>query len=287
MKRVMGIAMGVLVLSGCSCLMRMGVNSMAGTFKTMGASARRQQDTEVARLAFPSNLLMLDGMLDVSPNNKDLLGIACEAYCGYAMSFVEDKDPEEASKLYIKGRDYGLHALKAKNSGFRKALARGMKFTEAVAYIRKKDVPQAFWTGNCWASWLNVNKRDPKALFELANIKAIMERVKELDDTYFYGGVHLFYATYYAGLPVIAGGGADKAEAEFSKALEISRGKLLLIRLFRAQYYDTLIKDEDEFVKDLKAVIDAPEDILPEQALANEVAKNKARKLLKDKEKYF
>lgn len=287
MKRLSLAILGVVVLSGCACLMRMGVNSMSGTFKKFGENTRKQQDAELARLAFPSNLLMLDGMLDVSPENEDLLGVACEAYCGYAMMFAEDEDPEEASKLYIKGRDYGLRALKAQNSKFRKALDKGMKFTEAVQYLRKKDVPQVFWTGNCWASWLNLNKKIPESLFDLPSIKALMDRVNELDETYFYGGVHLFYLSYYAGLPAFAGGGAEKAEAAYNRAMEISQGKLLLIRLFHALYYATLIKDEDLFVKELNTIIETPPDLLPEQGLANAVAKRKAKRLLKDKDRYF
>lgn len=280
------ICVAVVSLSGCACLMRMGVNSMAPTFEKFGETAQKGNDPELFRIGGPSNLLMLDGLLGVSPNNFDLLSLASQAYCGYAQAFVEEEDPERASKLYLKGREYGMRALKTKGS-FRRALARGERVEDAVKRLGKKYVPALFWTGTCWAAWLNLNKRDPRALLDVPSIKGVMERVYNLDDKFYYGGPHLFFGIYYAGLPSIAGGGADKSKAEFDKVFEITGGKSLLPYVMYAQSYATLIQDQGLFESTLKKVLASPSDAVPDLTLVNEVAKKRAAKLLKETDKYF
>lgn len=285
MKALCSLA-ALVFISGCSCLMKMGVNRMAPTFENMGKAAQKENDPELLRFGAPSNLLMIDGLLDISPENRSLLTTAAQAYCGYAQGFVEEEDAERAKKLYTKGKSYGLRALKTSGS-FRKALEKGERIEEAVTHLGKKYVSAMFWTGTCWAGWLNLSKRDPKALLDVPSIKGIMERVYALDDSYYYGSPHLFFAAYYAGLPTIAGGGADKSKAEFDKVFEITGGKSLLPYVMYAQSYATLIQDRDLFVSTLNKVLETPSDVLPEMTLVNEIAKKRASRLLKDVDKYF
>jgi hypothetical protein len=114
-----------------------------------------------------------------------------------------------------------------------------------------------------------------------------MERVYQLDDTYYYGAPHLFFGVYYAGLPTIAGGGADKSKAEFEKVIEMTGGKYLLAYVMYAQSYATLVQERDLYESLLKKVLESPSDAVPEMTLVNEIAKKKAAKLLKDTDKYF
>lgn len=280
---VCGVVVGC---AGCGCLMRMGVNRMAPTFEKFGAAAQRETDPDLVRDGAPSNLLMLDGLLDVSPKNRILLTTAAQAYCGYAQAFVEDQDTERAKGLYIKGRDYGMRALMTYGS-FRKARARGERVEEAAKRLGKDEVPTMFWTAMCWAGWLNLSKRDPKALLDIPSIKGMMERVYQLDDAFYYGAPHLFFGSYYAGLPPMAGGGADKAKAEFEKAFALTGGKALLGYVMYAQSYATLIQDRKLFESTLKKVLASPADAIPDLTLVNLVSKKRAARLLKDEDKYF
>jgi len=275
-----------LILASCATVRKVGVNAIAPTFGDLTGAAFKQVDTEILRLGMPASLIIMDGLLEVSPENHELLVLASQGYGGYALAFVEDEDPERAKKLYIRGRDYGLRTLKL-NKKFRKALARGERYREAVKHLGKKYVPALFWTAQNWAAWLNLSRTDTSALFDQPKIIALMERVRELDDTYYYGGSHLFFGLYYASMPSMAGGGMEKAKKEFDRVFEIGGKNFLMANFYYAQYYAAPLRDEVLFDRELKKVLETPSDAVPELTFMNEVAKLKARRLLEMKDRLF
>jgi tetratricopeptide (TPR) repeat protein len=285
-RSVLSVGLCVFLMS-CSAIRKLGINSMAPTLNEVVGVGYKQTDIQFMKLALPANLIMIEGMLEMSPNNMVLLNILAQGYCGYALGFVEDDDPEWAKVLYIKGRDFAIRALKT-NKKFRKALEKGERFEDAVSKINDEEyVPSLFWAGNCWGAWLNLSLTDPKALFDIPKVLALMKKVLELNDKFYYGGAHLFMATYYAGLPPMAGGGVDKALPEFEKVFQISENKFLLAHVFYAKYYAALIKDEELFDKTIDYVLNFDISKAPELALVNTISKEKAKRLKAEKERYF
>lgn len=274
-------------LISCGAIKKMGINMMAPTLAEIAEAGYKQTDVEFMKLSLPANLFMIEGMLELSPNNVTLLNTLAQGYCGYALGFVEDENPEWAKKLYSKGRDFAIRALKT-NKRFRKSLEKGERFEEAVEKIDDKDyVPSMFWAGNCWAMIINLSLSDPKTFFDVPKVLALMKKVLELDDEFFYGGAHLFFATYYATLPPMAGGGVDKAIKEFKKVFEISEDKFLLAHVFYAKFYAALIKDEELFDREIEYVLNFDLSSVPELALMNAIAQRKAMKLKEEKGRYF
>jgi len=100
-------------------------------------------------------------------------------------------------------------------------------------------------------------------------------RARELDPGYWFGGPEVFLGVYYAARPKIFGGDLKKSKEHFDAA---GRPDFLLNRVLNAQYYAVAAQDKELFKSELNAVLDAPE-ALPEQALANGVAKKKAKRL--------
>jgi hypothetical protein len=131
---------------------------------------------------------------------------------------------------------------------------------------------------------LNLNLRDTKAIFDQPKILALMQRALELDETYYYGGPHLFFATYYANLPPIMGGSAEKSRKAFQEVKRISGDKFLMADVFLAEYYAPLVLDQDLFEKTLRRVRNTPADIDPEIRVMNELARERARLLLEKKD---
>lgn len=287
MKKEFILLIGCLtILSGCS-MKRLTVNTMVPVLQDVDKSIFSETNYELVKSGLPGNLLMMQGMLRATPNNFHLLVLNAEGFCGYATGFVEDDDPEYATALYLKGRDYGLKALK-NHRKFRKALEKGKPLWEAIKLIDDEDYLHALlWTGLCWGQQILLNITDPMVAVEATDVKAIMEQVMLIDDSYLYGMGHVFFGSYYASMPSIFIGGPERIEAEFKKAFEISEGKFLLANVFYARYYATLMVDEVLFEQELKKVLEAPSDAIPEVALMNEIAKAKARRLLRDKKKYF
>jgi len=109
----------------------------------------------------------------------------------------------------------------------------------------------------------------------------LMKRVLVLDETYYFGGAHLFMGAYYMSLPAALGGNPGKAREHFEKAIAISGGKALLGKLLYAQMYAAKVGDKALQGRLLKEVAEASADALPAARLANVLAKRKAARLAK------
>ena len=264
---------------GCASLMRAGIGASGPFIEDMMEAANRSDDPDLMREGAPAHLMLLDGLIASSPNSHDLLVLAAKTYCGYALAFVEEDDPEWATRLYTKGRDYGMEARKL-HTGFRRALEGDVSFEEGLGRLGLSSIEAIFWTANSWAGLINLNLKDPMVLFDLPSVLALMNRVKELDHTYYYGGAHLFFGMYYASQPAMLGGGPAKAKPEFDTLFAINGDRFLMGNVFYARYYATAALDRALFESELEKVIAAPADALPEARLLNEIAKRKARKLL-------
>ncbi len=261
--------MGQLVAHGSRPLLEGGLIAM-----------NRETDLELAKTAIPGNLNMIEGLIVEDPDNLALKVYAASGFYDYAYGFVEDDDPARASKLYERGFEYGRSALA--QGGLPVDLERASldELTRALTHTTKKSVPELFWTAMCWAKWIDLNRTDPALLANAGKAVALMQRVLDLDDTYFYGGAHLFFGVYYGGRSPMLGGNPKLSARHFRKAREISQGKLLLVDLLEAQYLDRQIGDRHAFHEELTRVIDAPVDLYPDMALMNKIAQQKARALL-------
>ena len=289
--RSIPLFVGILIFfSGCATveyqMKQITISTMIPVLNDVNDAIFREDDLKLVKEGLPGNMLMVEGMVRSSPDNYDILVMAARAFSGYGF-LVEDEDPEHANALYLKGRDYGIRALK-QHSGFYYALEEGQPFHKAIKLVDDEGYIDALlWTGLCWGNQINLNLNDPMVVVSVTDVKAIMEQVMAIDDTYFYGMTHIFFGSYYATLPSIFGGGTEVAEAEFQRAFEISDGKFLLAKVFHARYYAPLIVDEALFERELNEVLEAPSDALPEVLLLNEIAKAKARIFLANKSQYF
>lgn len=276
----------IFLLPGCSSFIRMGLKSASPVLNDLIRAAYKHNDPELVKDAIPASLLILDGLIETDPENYELLVLASQGYSGYAMAFVEDEDPERAKKLYLRGKDYGLRALRLCKK-FRRSLDRNEPMELALKKLDRGFVPAMFWTVSNWAGYINLSRKETEALFEISNVTALMERLRELNPEYFYGGVHLLYALYYANQPALTGGGPEKAKVEFERVFEISKNKFLLAHVLFAKFYAVPLKDESLFDSELNYVLSTPSDALPDAVFMNEIAKIKARNLLRKKDELF
>lgn len=251
------------------------------------AALYEESDLQLAEQAIASDLKLLEGLIKSDPGNEKFLLLACQGFASYALGFIEDNDPQRAQPLYLRGRDYGLKILN-KNSLFNKTLISNLdQLGLALKKFDKKDVPALFWTANNWANWITLNLTNTDALADLPKAQLMMQRVLELDESYFYGGAHLFFATIYASRPKLLGGDIEKSKQHFDRCFEYCQEKFLLPYVYYARYYATRAFDEELFTRTLNKVIETPDDILPAQQLPNAIAKQKAKRLLLQLEEFF
>jgi hypothetical protein len=269
-----------LIFGGCSSE-RMAVRAALPLVTGQYASIQEEMDPDLAEKAIPANLKMLEGFLKGDENNLTLLHALSEGFCGYAFSFVEETQPDRASALYLRGREYALRALEVE-TGVKRIDKLGLeRFKKSLKTMKAKHVPSLFWTGQCWGGWLMLSLDIPNAFADVPKVELLMNLVLELDETYHYAGPHLFLGAFYGSRSKLLGGDPEKARKHFIKSLKLTNNGFLLSRVLFAKTYAVQVQDKKLFEQQLKAVIETPSDILPQQRLANEVAKIKAKRLLK------
>lgn len=283
MKKPLVLLASLLIFTSCS-FQKIALNTTAGLFSYGMEALYAEPDLQIAEIAIASNLKLLEGFHRADPKNKKLLLFLTQGFASYSLTFLENSEPERASRFYLRAKDYGFQLL-----GHTKAFKNGVPSTEAefvkrLPFIKKKDVPALFWTAFAWAGWINLNRDNPRAVFELNMVKAMMSRVLELDEAFFFGGAHLFWGSIYGSIPPMLGGSPKKAKEHFESVIRLTNGKFLLAYVYYARFYAVTTLNEELFDSLLDKVEQAPADVLPGYELITSFAKQQARRLMKQKE---
>ena len=154
-------------------------------------------------------------------------------------------------------------------------------FDEQVRQLDKDDVAAMFWTASCWTKWLDMNRDDPETIAQLVRTTALMQRVLELDKTFYHGGAHMYFGVYYGNRSPLLGGNFKKSQQHFDRARQITYNKRLISNLLQAQFLARQQHDQQNFHDRLTSIINAPDDLMPSLGLQNKTAKRKAAVLLK------
>jgi hypothetical protein len=275
-----------LLLGGCSMAQLMVRGSqpvLEGGIRAMN----RESDLQLARDAMPANLKLMEGMLVEDPHNHALRLHAAEGFYGYSYGFIEPEDRTRAAALYRRCYDHARLALQQDGLQADPATAPTEALHDAVARLGRPAVPALFWTASCLGKWIDLNRDQVAGIAGLGNAAALMERVLELDDSYYHGGANLFFGVYYGGRSPLLGGDFKRAGEYFRRAAEINGGKLLLVDVLEAQYLYRQQLDRTAFHRTLSAVLSAPVDSDPDLVLINRIARRNAGELLQHEEEWF
>lgn len=282
----------VLPLFFLGCSIKRSASTVVGHVAWDGqVILERESDVELARDATPSLILSFAVLAQGNPKDPIVAALLAKAYGQYAYGFYEEdllrfrplsrdhqQSYERASRFYALGMEAGLVALGNAESAF--------DFERKLKRFGKKDIPLLFWTAFCWGGWLNLHRDDPKALIGFPKVAALMDRVVELDPKFYFGVAEGFRAVLDASRPPMLGGNPSRAKARFEKALAI-HPSYFMTKVLYAQYYAVQIQDRHLFDQLLREVIASDVTALPEQRLANEIAKRRAALLLKKGEQWF
>lgn len=245
----------------------------------------QEEDLKIAEQFLANNLKMVEILLSGDPENPKLNLIAAQGFGAFAMAFVEDENPDRAARLYRRGLTYSFRSLpKSRRFGLT------TKPSDLEVLLKKyteKDVPALFWVGFNWGSYVLQHLDDPRTLVNLSKVEMIMHRVMELDETYNFAGVHLFYGSFYAARPPILGGNPEKGRSHFEKNLEITNNSFYLTKYFLARYYAVQVQDRELFDTLLNEILELDLDSYPDIKLMNALAKKKAEHLLQNQDLYW
>ena len=271
-----GCSTGQMVVRGTQSILDSGIVAM-----------NQETDLELAQGAMPANLKLLEGMLIEDPGNTRLHLYAAEGFYGYTFGFIEMQDSHRAQHLYRRCYEHARVALQQSGVTLDPETSSPTEFEAAVGKAGKKAAPAMFWTASCLANWINLNRNSPAGIAELSSAATLMQRVIVLDDTFYHGGPHLFFGVYYGGRSPLFGGNYQLSEEHFRRAAEINDNKLLLVDVLQAEYLDRQRLDLDAFHTHLTRVIEAPDNLAPDMALMNAIAKQQAAQLLESEDDWF
>ena len=272
----------LLALSGCMSV----VSSFTTDFaEDLGNSILDNPDVEMVQEGAPAFLLLLDSLVAQSPDNPDLLMQSSRLTSAYAAAFVND--PERAKLMADKAFvDMQRSVCLTIRDG---CDLRTRPFEEYDAWVLARtidDVPQIYQLATVWSGWIQANSEDFAAIAELGRAKALMLRVAELDETFDYGGPHLYLGVFETLLPPSLGGRPEVGREHFERAIEISEGRYLMTKVFFADQYARLLFDRELHDQLLGEVVSS-DPAGPGLTLINTVAQRRAQELLDTADAYF
>jgi hypothetical protein len=274
------------LLAGCSTS-RLTVDLMVPILQNTSDAALRTPDTALVGDALPTSILLLEGMLETDPGQKDVAVLASMFYFAYAFGWVEDDDPERALALYDRGREIGWQALGRPET---ERAVRDGTFDELAAALEdvdEDDVEALLWVAANWGMWIQLDLGDTRAVADVARLMPVADRVAELDETLFWGMPRILLGTLHASRPAMLGGDVARSRAEFERAFSISGRNMLLAQVFFARSWCVLAFDADAYRSALREVLSAEPGALPEAELLNRIARVKARTLIARTEEIF
>jgi hypothetical protein len=243
-----------------------------------------QDDPQLLAAGVPAYLLLVDGLISQNPDNPALLGAGAQLFALYGSRFVP---PERAATLTAKARRYGARALCLSHEPA--CTWDGLdydRFVAALDGVRRRDLGALYAYGVSWLSHLDATSEDWTAVAELPWVEASLARALALDETWERGALHGYLGILNTLRPPALGGQPEVARAHFERALQLSGGRDLSIKVEYAKRYARLVFDQELHDRLLAEVVNAPVDEAG-FTLFNVLAQAEARELLATSKEYF
>jgi len=276
------LAASSLMVTGCASIMATAGSGLAGNLST---AILNQDDPELVRDGAPAYLLLLDSFVAGSPDNQSALRAAANLYAAYGVVFVDD--PNRARKLTLRARSYGRRSLCVADQ--RACDIWELAFDDFVAALEgldKKDVAALYTFGVSWIAYVQAHSEDWAALAKLPQVQATMLRVQEIDPQYEPSNVEHFLALLDTIRPPALGGNFEAGIAHYRRAISLSGGKDLSIKVDCARYYARTLYDRELHDQLLNEVLSA-DPVHEGFTLFNTLAQKEAQELLDSADDYF
>ncbi len=285
MQTALVAALVVALLLGLGACSSVVSNAGAGMASSISAAMLNQDDPEIVRDGAPAFLMMLDGMVENSPDNPALLAAASELYAAYGVVFVAD--PERAQKLTARARDYGRRALCATREAGCQIWNQPYETYEArLSVFKKEDVPALYTLALSEMAYIRTHSGDWGALARLPEVRITLERMQALDPDFRPAKTEQYLGVLNTIRPPALGGDFDAGKAHFEKALSAQGQRDLSIKVDYAKFYARTLYERELHDQLLTEVLEAD----PNQrgfVLTNTLAQEEARALLESADDYF
>ena len=276
------LLVGAVSVSGCASIISSAASNFADNLST---AVLNQTDPETVQDGAPAYLLLVDSLLEGSPDNPSLLAVASQLYASYGAIFAHD--PERAKRLTERARTYatkGLCEAYKPSCGWR-----GLPFEEyekSLAGLRPRQSESVYAYGVSSLAYIRAHSDDWNALAELPHIEALLNRYLQIGDPESPGSVYMYLGILATLRPPALGGEPEKGRKYFEQAIEVTHGVDLAAKVEYARGYARLMYDRELHDKLLGEVL-AADPVVSGYTLTNVMAQRDATALLASADDYF
>lgn len=273
----------VILLSVLICLLAgCGVANLGDNFSR---TLLNQDDPELVQAGVPAYLLLVDSLIAGDPEDVDWLQTGAKLYTLYGAALVADH--MRAQKLSTRAFDYGKRALCAENSdGCGLTEQPYAAFKNSLEEFDADEVAVLYTFTTSWLVWAQMHSDDWNVVAAVPKLELALQRIINLDESYDNGRAWLYLGMLYSLRPPSLGGKPDQARQCFERALLLTHGQDLGVKVAYARYYARLIYDRelhDRLLYEVRNATPYAEGL----TLMNTLAQGEAEQLLKSGEDYF
>ncbi|OAI16521.1 hypothetical protein A1359_07690 [Methylomonas lenta] len=271
----------VMGLNGCSYIIGSATEDFTDNLKQ---TVLNHNDPDTVADALPAYLIMLEASATGDAENESLLFATANMYGAYISLLPDDEIRKQ--RLSRKSLDFALQGgcLHDQNwCGLQQKSFDDLR--SLIAQTDIDDIDSLYSISAAWTAWIQANKSDWNAIAQLAQVKLILKRVLELDETYKQGTAHVYMAVMESLIPETLGGKPELAQQHFQRALQLAPDNLMINVLY-AKYYARMAFDRDLHDNLLKKVLKANV-AAPGLTLINTLAQQQAQQLLDNANDYF
>ncbi len=262
-----------------------------------------EDDIELVGEVFPVILKLYEAMHIQDPKHRGIALITGELYIMYANVFVETpamylSDNEfdkknaaffRAKKFYKRGTKAVISALDSAYPGIAEAIHsdNAEKINTALERCRIHDCEALHWAGAGILAAFAIDPLDSESLQDVAGGLAMLEKVCALNPEYSGGAVWEILTKFYAAAPDSLGGGLEKAQTAYNKALELSKGNNPSIYVTYAVSFCIPKQDSSGFDEAIQKALQIDGESQPDNKLQITLSQNYAKWLKEHKDDFI
>ena len=235
------IMMTSVATSGCGAL----ISNVASDFgNNLSSAILNQDDPELVRAGMPSYILLLDSFLQGEEDNPAILSAAASLYASYGAVFADDE--VRAMRLTKRARQYGLDAMCAAYAdacNWRELPYD--EFVESLSGVTSKDADVLYNYGFATLAYLRAHASDWNTLAELPQAEALLAHYLEISGDGANPAAYTYIGIILTLRPPALGGKPEEAREHFERAIALTDGRDLGVKVEYAKGYAKLLYERD------------------------------------------
>lgn len=282
LTRILLLLLIATVLSSCGSI----INSQVTKFTdSLNRTVLNFEDPETVAQAVPTLLILSENFASSDDASAESQLSASRLYGAYSGAFVTE--PKRQAKLSKKSFKYAISgACKTDKKWCGLSQFDSEQFDALISKLNEKDVEISYAVGVAWLGYIQTHSNDWAIVAGMPKAKALLEQVVKYDETYDNAGAHLYLGALASSIPPALGGKPEQAKAHFERAIDLTDGKNLLVKVEYARRYARSTFDKELHHKLLQEVLSSNPNI-EGLALMNNWAMGQATQLLADENDYF